>query len=196
MTTSARRCRSKSSKIGFVQKASGRITERVQAVGPEHFGLVCIDCAKARSRYLLADFYGDFLLPPTTLPHSRGNFAAAVDRIRQAQAEHDIRDLIVVIERTGEYHRPVQRAFRAAGWEVRLMHPYATKQFRQPADPGNKTDDTDLSAIFRGAVNGFGLIENPWPEAYQQLQTLRVTVAIWFARPHACVAKFVKFYTP
>ncbi len=83
------------------------------------------------------------------------------------------RDLIVVIERTGEYHRPVQPRLRAAGWEVRLMHPYATKQFRQPADPGNKTDDTDLSAIFRGAVNGFGLIENPWPEAYQQLQTLR-----------------------
>jgi hypothetical protein len=26
------------------------------------------------------------------------------------------------------------------------MHPYATKQYRQPADPGNKTDDTDLSA--------------------------------------------------
>jgi transposase len=173
MTISARRRRSKSSKVGFVQKANGRITERVQSVGPEHFGLVCIDCAKARSRYLLADFYGNFLLPPTTLSHSRGNFAAAVDRIRQAQTEHDLRDLLVVIERTGEYHRPVQRAFRAAGWEVRLMHPYATKQFRQPADPGNKTDDTDLSAIFRGAVNGFGLIENPWPEAYQQLQALR-----------------------
>jgi transposase len=173
MTTSVRRRRSKSSKVGFVQKPQGRFTERVQAVGPEHFGLVCVDCAKARSRYMLADFYGNFILQPTTLSHSRGDFAAAVDRIRQAQTEHDLRDLIVVIERTGEYHRPVQRAFRAAGWEVRLMHPYATKQYRQPADPGNKTDDTDLSAIFRGAVNGFGLMETPWPDAYQQLQALR-----------------------
>jgi transposase len=174
MTTSLRRRRSsKTSKAGFVQKPQGRFTERVQAVGPDHFGIVCVDCAKTRSRYLLADFYGKYLLEPTTLTHSRGNFAAAVDRIRQAQAEHDLRDLIVVIERTGEYHRPVQRAFRAAGWEVRLMHPYATKQYRQPADPGNKTDDTDLSAIFRGAVNGFGLLETPWPDAYQQLQALR-----------------------
>jgi transposase len=173
MSISVRRRGSKSSKPGFVQKPQGRFTERVQAVGPEHFGIVCVDCAKARSRYLLADFYGKYLLEPTTLNHSRGNFAAAVDRIRQAQAEHDLRDLLVVIERTGEYHRPVQRAFRAAGWEVRLMHPYATKQYRQPADPGNKTDDTDLSAIFRGAVNGFGLIETPWPDSYQQLQALR-----------------------
>ncbi len=173
MTTSVRRRRSKTSKVGFVQKPQGRFSERVQVVGPEHFGIVCIDCAKARSRYMLADFYGNYLLEPTTLIHSRGHFAAAVDRIRQAQTEHDLRDLIVVIERTGEYHRPVQRAFRAAGWEVRLMHPYATKQYRQPADPGNKTDDTDLSAIFRGAVNGFGLMETPWPDAYQQLQALR-----------------------
>src|SRR5579862_3753017 len=114
MSTSARRRRSSSSKIGFLQKPQGRITERVQAVGPEHFGLVCVDCAKARSRYLLADFYGKVILEPTTLSHSRGDFAAAVDRIRLAVGEHAIRDLIVVVERTGEYHRPVQRAFRAA----------------------------------------------------------------------------------
>jgi transposase len=41
-----------------------------------------------------------------------------------------------------------------------------------PADPSNKTDDTDLAAIFRAAVNGFGLIEPVLPEDYQQLQLL------------------------
>ncbi len=59
----------------------------------------------------------------------------------------------------------VQRAFRQAGSEVRLVHPFATKQFRQPADPGNKTDDTDLAPIHRAAVNGLGLIE-PAPPPY------------------------------
>ena len=56
---------------GFVlQKPNGQLVPRVQAVGPEHFGIVAIDCAKARSRYFLADFYGRTLLEPTTLPHS------------------------------------------------------------------------------------------------------------------------------
>ena len=64
----------------------------------------------------------------------------------------------MVVERTGRYHGPVQRAFRQAGFEVRIVHPYTTKQYRLPADPGNKTDDTDLSAIHRAAVNGFGLL--------------------------------------
>jgi hypothetical protein len=104
-------------------------------VGPEHFGIVCVDCAKSRSRYMLTDFYGTIHLPPATLPHTRGDLEAAVGRIRQALAAHELRDHVVAVERTGEYHRPVQRAFRQAGWEVRLVHPFATQQFRQPADP-------------------------------------------------------------
>jgi transposase len=163
----------KAKKAGFLQKPTGRFTHRVQAVGPEHFAVVCVDCAKARSRLMLTDFYGRVLLEPATVAHTRGAFAAAVARIRQALADHDLRDLVVAVERTGDYHLPVQRAFRQAGWEVRLVHPFATKQYRQPADPGNKTDDTDLSAIFRVAVNGFGLLETPWPDAYQRLQILR-----------------------
>src|SRR5439155_2102345 len=128
---------------GFVlQKPNGLLTPRVQAVGPEHFGIVAIDCAKARSRYFLADFYGRTLLEPTTLPHSRGDFQAASDRIRQAMSQHALQDLVVAIERTGEYHRPVQLAFRHAGFDTRLVHPFTSKQYRQPANPGNKTDDT------------------------------------------------------
>jgi transposase len=157
----------------IVQKPRGEFTPRVQAVGPEHFGIVAVDAAKARSRWFLADFYGRVLIEPTTLPHTRGDFAAAIQRIRAAMQEHDLRDLIVAIERTGEYHRPVQLAFRAAGFETRLVHPYTSKQYRQPADPGNKTDDTDLPAIFRAATHGFGLLEPVWPDLYRTIQMLR-----------------------
>jgi hypothetical protein len=43
-------------------------------------------------------------------------------------------------------HRVVQRTFAAAGFEARILHPFVTKQYRQPVDPGNKTDDTPRSA--------------------------------------------------
>jgi hypothetical protein len=78
-------------KAFVLQKANGQLGPRVQQVGPEHFGIVAIDCAKARSRYFLADFYGRTLLEPTTLPHSRGDFQAAVDRLRQAALQHDLK---------------------------------------------------------------------------------------------------------
>lgn len=165
--------RSTNRKSFLLLKPRGEITPRVQAVGPEHFGIVAIDCAKARSRYLLADFYGKTLLEPATLPHTQGDFRAAIDRLRQAMRQHDLRDMIIAIERTGEYHRPVQRAYRQAGFETRLVHPFTSKQYRQPAAPGNKTDDTDLGAIFRAATHGFGLLEPTWSDDYRTLQLLR-----------------------
>src|SRR5437899_10696186 len=99
-------------KKGFVlQKPNGLLTPRVQAVGPEHFGILAIDCAKARSRYLLADFYGRVLLEPTTLPDQRGDLQAAVDRVRQPMRQHHLAGLLLAIQRTGEYHRPVRLPF-------------------------------------------------------------------------------------
>jgi hypothetical protein len=132
----------RASKSLILQKPHGQLVPRVQAVGPEHFGIVAFDCAKARSRYLLVDFYGRPLLEPTTLPHTRGDFQAAIDRVRQAMRQHDLRDLVVAIERTGEYHRPVQQAFRAAGFETRLVHPVLSKLLTFHHEHG-----TDLPAL-------------------------------------------------
>lgn len=156
----------------IIHKPRGALHARVQAVGPEHFGIVSIDCAKARSKWMLANFYGTVLVPPTLLEHNQPAFQAAVHALRQAVVQHDLKDLIVAVERTGRYHRPAQHAFARAGFEVRIVHPFATKQFRQPADPGNKTDDTDLSAIHRAAVNGFGLLEHEPDPLYVRLQLL------------------------
>src|SRR6266478_1242752 len=155
-----------------ILKPAGHFTARVQAVGPERFGVLCFDCAKARSKWMLANFYGAVLVPPQPVEHTRGHLDAMLDQVRQARTQHDLRDLIVAIERTGEYHRPLQRACRAAEFDTRLVHPFTSKQFRQPADPGNKTDDTDLAAIFRAAVNGFGLSETPLPDDYERLRLL------------------------
>lgn len=155
-----------------LQKPRGVVHPRVQRVGPEHFGIVAVDCAKARSKWMLSDFYGNVLLPPAVVEHDRAGFDAAVAALRAAVQARDIRDLIVAVERTGRYHHPPARAFAAAGFEVRTVHPFTTKQFRQPADPGNKTDDTDLAGISRAAINGFALAEPALDESWRQFQLL------------------------
>lgn len=144
----------------------------MQKVGPEHFGLVSVDCAKARSKWMLADFYGKVLAAPAEVEHQRSALEAAVRRLRAAPPRHDIRDCLVAIERTGRYHHVVKDVFAASGFETRLVHPFTTKQFRQPAHPDNKTDDNDLAAIHLAAVNGFALLE-PAPSAdWRSLQLL------------------------
>src|SRR5712692_910590 len=171
MATSRTRKRSRP-RPQVLQKPSGVIHPRVQKVGPEHFGIVSVDCAKARSKWMLCDFYGNVFVPPTVVEHDRAGLGAAVSQVQRALQKHALHDFLVAVERTGRYHRPVQRAFAAAGFEVRIVHPFATKQFRQPSDPGYKTDDTDLAAIHRAAVNGFALIDTPLDETWKTLQLL------------------------
>ena len=121
---------------------------------------------------MLCDFYGNVLVPPSVVAHRRPDFAQAVKRLRETMGERSLQEVLVAVERTGRYHHPVKRAFAGAGFEVRTVHPLATKQFRQPSDPGNKTDDTDLIAIHRCAVNGFALMEPSLDEFWQELQLL------------------------
>lgn len=153
-------------------KPNGIIQPRVQEVGPEHFGIVAVDCAKARSKWMLCDFYGNVLLPPTEVAHARAPLQWATVQLDEARQKHRLHDLIVCVEMTGTYHRPVCRAFRRAGHETRLVHPFASSHYRLAEHGDCKTDDHDLAGIFRAGINGFGLIEPPWDEGYQTLQLL------------------------
>jgi transposase len=172
MATTRSRSRSSRRQPTSVGKPRGLLHPRVQVVGPEHFGIVCFDCAKLRSKFLLADFYGQILIPPTFVNHNRDDLDNALAQIRLAFEQHQLRDGLVAIERTGRYHRVVQRAFAAAGFETRILHPFVTKQYRVPVDPGNKTDDKDLAAIHRATVTGCALLEATRDESWTTLQLL------------------------
>ena len=172
MAAISSRKRGRKRRPDVLQKPGGVIHPRVQNVGPEHFGIVAVDCAKARSKWMLCDFYGKVLSPPEIVEHNRAGFDAAIAALRQAMKDHDVRDALVAVERTGRYHHPPARAFAAGGFETRIVHPFTTKQFRQPADPGNKTDDNDLAAICRAAINGFALVEPALDESWRQFQLL------------------------
>src|SRR5262249_4612178 len=104
--------------------------------------------------------------PPRPWPHTRPHLAAAAPRARHAFPTPRPRAGLVAIERPGRYHRLVQRAFTAAGFETRIVHPFVTKQYRQGVDPGNKTDDADLAALHRATVTGCALLEATRDEAW------------------------------
>src|SRR3979409_1724514 len=108
MLSKSSRKKSRSQASEFLQKPRGLIHRRVQTVGPEHFGIISVDCAKARSKWMLADFYGNVVVPPTEVAHNRVELEAAAARVRTALTEHGLHDCLVAIERTGRYHHPVK----------------------------------------------------------------------------------------
>ena len=164
--------RSKSFALAVLGKPSGVIQPRVMEVGPEHFGIVSIDCAKARSKWFFGDFYGRVLLEPSSVEHRHGDLQRAITQLKEAHKKYEIKDSIVCVEMTGTYHQVIMRAFRDAGFETRLVHPFASTHYRTVEHGDIKTDDNDLVGIFRAAVNGFGLVEPTWNQTYRNLQLL------------------------
>lgn len=171
-----KRSRSRSRRPGrfthTLHKPRGVIHPRVQAVGPEHFGIVAVDCAKHRFKWMLADFYGNVLIPPTTAAHQQYSHQQTLLQLQEAQERHHLDDLLVAVERTGNYHRQVQQLFASAGHPVRLVHPAVTHHYRRLADPCVKTDDTDLAALFTAVTQGLALCDPPLPAPYRDLQLL------------------------
>jgi len=155
-----------------LRHSASELSVLVREVGVERFALVCVDPAKHRSRWRMADFLGKLLLAEATVEHTAGPLRAAVASVRHKMQQHDIRVVWVIVERTGQYHLPVQRAFADAGFETRVLHPCATKQYRGAVSPDVKTDDIDLAAQHLAAVAGFGLVELPLDETYRQLRLL------------------------
>jgi hypothetical protein len=94
MAATVARKRGRNRRPDVLQKPRGIIHPRVQKVGPEHFGIVAVDCAKARSKWMLSDFYGNVLVPPTVLEHNRAGFDAALALLKQASQQHQIHDLL------------------------------------------------------------------------------------------------------
>ena len=88
------RSKSKPRKRQNLQKPNGAIGRRVQKVGGERFAIVCVDPAKHRSDWMMADYFGNLLIEPQKVEHQAAGFRTAVQMIRQAQEQHDIQDII------------------------------------------------------------------------------------------------------
>ena len=172
MVTSSKKRKFRGSKKRFIGKPTGQVQERVQAVGPEHFGIVAVDCAKRRSKWMLCNFYGKVLIEPTIVEHTAGGLRAMTQQVAQRCKAEGLTDGIVAVEMTGIYHKPACRAFRKAGFDTRIVHPFASNHYRRPLHPDVKTDDNDLEAIFHAAVKGYGLGVLPVGEVYQSLQAI------------------------
>jgi hypothetical protein len=70
--------KSKQRKTPNLQKPSGVIGPRVAKVGGERFAIVCVDPAKHRSEWMMADYFGNLLIKRQTLEHRAAFFKLAV----------------------------------------------------------------------------------------------------------------------
>ncbi len=123
-----RRKRRRPRRMDAVAKPRGTIHPRVQKVGPEHFGIVSVDCAKARSKWMLCD------------EHQRPAFQQAVTRVREAMNDRTVWHGLPARDSTG--WKPVPQAattIRCGGplppvaWRFALSTPSPPNNIVSPA---------------------------------------------------------------
>ena len=78
---------SRSRNTRSLQKPNGVIAPRVKEVGGDKFAIVCVDPAKHRSEWMMADYFGRLLIEPQTLEHqSEPSSSAAIAQIHRGSA--------------------------------------------------------------------------------------------------------------
>jgi len=145
-------------RISSAQKVSTDITERVKKVGPENFGILAIDPSKKSAACTISNFYGDLLMPLQEYAKNAIDLMLLVIQTKQIMIEHKLLDLVVALESSGSFYQVIKRTLKQH-WTVKLIHPFTTKQLRQPADPHNKTDATDAKAMTKSIMIGYGFSE-------------------------------------
>jgi hypothetical protein len=107
--------KSAGSKKRFIGKPNGLIQQRVQDIGPEHFGIVAVDCAKRRSKWMLCDFYGKVIIEPTSVEHAKGGLRTMVPGCRGSLQ-------VGRVDRLDHRHNLVKQRARLMVQIRRLLH--------------------------------------------------------------------------
>ena len=148
------------------KKIDAGLRQRIRKVGGDKFGVLVVDSSKRNAEVWLTDFYGEPLWEESvTVPLVEGHLKDMIHMIQGTCRSKGIKDLVAGIEQTGRYHRPVKRALEQH-WDVKMIHPFVTKQLRQPASPGVKTDGVDLEAMSRAIISGYGDDQRALPMLY------------------------------
>ena len=136
--------------------------------------------------------YGRILIPPTVVEHHQQGFDSMIAEIHSAIPSHGLEDVLVAIEPRASIISQLNACSHQTKFDTRIVHPLTTKQYRLPADPGNKTDDRSLHHPSRdhqrlrphraSHLMRFTGHSACWP----------ITGGIWYARTPHCVIKLLR----
>ena len=100
--------------------------------------VLAIDVAKEKSMGTLISSCGEVLIDPYEFNHSKQDFSSLLVRIKKL----NIKDVSVIMESTGIYHRPVERFFLENHFKVYVINPLYSKNHKNSLRK-TKTDKLD-----------------------------------------------------
>src|SRR6201998_4630857 len=132
-----------------------RFMARVRGLDPQRGLVVPVDVGKASAVALVADHYGEILVPPFEFALTETGFAVLLAAVGGARAERDAAIVRVGVEAAGHYHRTLVARLRSADLEVVELNPRAVKDARgQQLLRTLKNDARDCGAMAELLIRG------------------------------------------
>ena len=104
--------------------------------------VLAIDVAKEKSMGTLISSCGEVLIDPYEFNHSKQDFSSLLVIIKKL----NIKDVSVIMESTGIYHRPVERFFLENHFKVYVINPLYSKNHKNSLRK-TKTDKLDCLSL-------------------------------------------------
>ena len=116
-----------------------------------------VDVAKGKSTVCLIDQYGEVLLSPRDVDHTRQDLDELVRTLRKTGQKEDMK---VVMEATGIYHWPVFDYFQKQGFFLSVVNPLKMKLFSRTCNFRNvKTDKSDSRIIALYGIANYNVLK-------------------------------------
>ena len=103
---------------------------------------LAIDIAKGKSMVSLISSNGEILINPYEINHSINDFTSLLNRIKKL----NLKDVSVIMESTGIYHRPVERFFLENNFKVFVINALYSKIYKRNLRK-TKTDKLDCISL-------------------------------------------------
>ena len=104
--------------------------------------VLAIDVAKGKSMVTLISSCGEVLIDPYEINHSIKDFTSLINRIKKL----NLKEVSVIMEATGIYHRPVERFFLENNFKVYTINALYSKMYKRNLRK-TKTDKLDCLSL-------------------------------------------------
>ena len=158
--------------VGFVGgQRQEQFQQRVREVGADGCVLVGVDVGKHYALALVADGFGQLLVPAVEFALDEAGVQALEAAVLKAAAGRGARLIRFGVEACGHYHRLLLARLRCAGWDAVELSPAQVAAARgQMGYRRIKTDWRDASAMIEVLVRVGGQVAHPQAEAIGELQ--------------------------
>jgi len=138
-----------------IMKNTGtNLRELLNEYEPHELLYVSIDVAKYNHSFMVANFFGDVIIPKTDIPYDKNGIDSLSKKVDLAQQQTRAKKIFFGLESTGHYHENLTAALMELGYDMAVINPSDSKNERDNIHA--KTDNIDLAAIARVIMTNKG----------------------------------------